>query len=359
MRLEQLHIENLRNIATLDVALAPGINVFVGPNGAGKSSILEAAFLLSHAQSFRLGATQDLIRCGEKCLAVAATVCCGERARRIVLIRDDSSWSGRIDQTATTSLGTVLGETAVVCFEPGSHELIAGSGRERRRFLDWGVFHVEHAYLAMAARYRRILRQRNMALKGGAGNEEVDAWDVELASAAAPMDQHRQQYFSRFCDRLTQLAGQFLPELGTFSIEWDRGWPMDANLRDLLAQRRSLDRMRGHTSRGPHRADWVIRFERAPQRGQLSRGQEKLCALACVLAQAQVHADTSGEWPVIALDDLGSELDLEHQMRVLDWLWRDAEQVLISGVAIPEPLRAKPDAFTLFHVEHGSLRGLL
>ncbi|MCE7950262.1 MAG: DNA replication/repair protein RecF [Xanthomonadales bacterium PRO7] len=359
MRLEQLHIENLRNIATLDVALAPGINVFVGPNGAGKSSILEAAYLLSHAQSFRLGTTHDLIRRGEKRLAVAATARCGERARRIALIRDDSSWHGRIDQTVTTNLGAVLGETAVVCFEPGSHELIAGSGRERRRFLDWGVFHVEHAYLATAARYRRSLRQRNMALKNGAADGELDAWDVELASAAAPMDLHRQQYFSRFRDRLAELAGQFLPELGEVNLAWDRGWPSDASLLDLLAQRRSLDRIRGHTSRGPHRADWLLRFEQAPQRGQLSRGQEKLCALACVLAQARVHADASGGWPVIALDDLGSELDLEHQARVLDWLRRDADQVLISGVDIPEPLRAEPDAITLFHVEHGSLRGLL
>lgn len=359
MRLERLHIENLRNIVTLDVALAAGINVFVGPNGAGKSSILEAVYLLSHAQSFRLGATQDLIRRGERRLAVAATVCCDKRTRRVALIRDEASWDGRIDQTAVTNLGALLGETAVVCFEPGSHELIGGSGRERRRFLDWGVFHVEHAYLATAARYRRILRQRNMALKSGAADGELEAWDAELASAAIPMDQYRQQYFARFRDRLMELTNHFLPELGEFSVDWDRGWPGDASLRDLLVQRRSHDRVRGHTSRGPHRADWTIRFEHAPQRGQLSRGQEKLAALACVLAQAQVHADASGQWPVIALDDLGSELDLEHQVRVLDWLRRDAEQVLVSGVEIPEPLRAEADAITVFHVEHGGLRGLL
>ena len=74
MRLNRLHIENLRNIAALDVELKPGFNVFVGANGAGKSSILEAAYLLSHAQSFRAGSVDDLIRSGQPRMAVAATV---------------------------------------------------------------------------------------------------------------------------------------------------------------------------------------------------------------------------------------------------------------------------------------------
>jgi DNA replication and repair protein RecF len=97
----------------------------------------------------------------------------------------------------------------------------------------------------------------------------------------------------------------------------------------------------------------------APQREHLSRGQEKLCALACVLAQARGHADACGQWPVIALDDLGSELDRDHQRRVLEWLGHGCEQVLISGVELPDALRLPASAATVFHVEHGGLRGLL
>jgi DNA replication and repair protein RecF len=210
-----------------------------------------------------------------------------------------------------------------------------------------------------AKRYRRILHQRNAALKQGVGDNELDVWDIELARAAEPVERMRKDYFSRFTLRLAETLTDFLPELGGSVIEWQRGWPDDVDLCELLRHRRSLDRARGHTSRGPHRADWSIRFVRAPQREHLSRGQEKLCALACVLAQARGHADASAQWPVIALDDLGSELDRDHQRRVLEWLGQGCEQVLISGVELPDALRHPAIAGTVFHVEHGGLRGLL
>lgn len=359
MRLARLHIENLRNIETLEVALAPGLNAFVGPNGAGKSSILEAAFLLSHAQSFRAASADALIRHGQTRLAVAATVECGHDEHRIALIRENAGWRARVDQEPVSQIGAAVREAAVACFEPGSHELISGAGSGRRRFLDWGVFHVEHGFMAAARRYRRILHQRNTALKQGVGDSELEAWDIELARAAEPIERMRGEYFSRFAPRLAEALSQFLPELEESAIEWQRGWPEGIGLQELSTLRRSHDRARGHTGRGPHRADWSVRFAQAPQREHLSRGQEKLCALACVLAQARVHADVSGQWPVIALDDLGSELDLDHQRRVLEWLRQGCEQVLISGVEIPEALRRESITATVFHVEHGRVRALL
>ncbi|MBU6198666.1 MAG: DNA replication/repair protein RecF [Xanthomonadaceae bacterium] len=359
MQLTRLHIENLRNIAALELALAPGLNVFIGANGAGKSSILEAAFLLSHAQSFRAGSVDDLMRRGQVRMAVAATHLHKQGEKTSALIRENSRWIARNDHTEATQISTVIREVTVVCFEPGSHELISGAGRGRRGFLDWGVFHVEHAFLAAAKRYRRVLHQRNAALKRAAGDHELDVWDSELARAAEPMERMRRDYFARFAPRLVETLGQFLRELGDSTIEWEYGWSETIGLQEVLMQRRAQDRMRGHTSRGPHRADWTIRFARAPQRVHLSRGQEKLCALACILAQARVHADACGEWPVIALDDFGSELDLDHQHRILEWLRQGCEQVLISGVEVPDALRHESSAARVFHVEHGGLRGLL
>ena len=359
MRLNRLHIENLRNIAALDVELKPGFNVFVGANGAGKSSILEAAYLLSHAQSFRAGSVDDLIRSGQPRMAVAATVASVSGEKRISLVRENAQWRARADQVDVPQAGMAIREAAVVCFEPGSHELISGTGRERRRFLDWGVFHVEHRFMDAAKRYRRIIHQRNAALKQGVSDSELDVWDAELARATEPVDRMRADYFARFAPCLVAALGQFLPELGEGAIEWQRGWAEAIGLQELLAQRRAHDRARGHTSRGPHRADWSIRFTQAPKREHLSRGQEKLCALACVLAQARLHADVCGQWPVIAMDDLGSELDRDHQIRVLEWLRLGCEQALISGVEMPDALRHESFTTTMFHVEHGGLRSLL
>jgi DNA replication and repair protein RecF len=151
----------------------------------------------------------------------------------------------------------------------------------------------------------------------------------------------------------------YLPELGQARTRYSQGWREGISLDEVLRETRATDQARGFTSRGPHRADWGIQFEFAPQREHLSRGQEKLCALACVLAQARCFADLRGEWPVIALDDLSSELDAAHQRIVVDTLSSSGAQILISAIAVPACLQAVDGPTRVFHVEHGKLRTLL
>lgn len=359
MRLEWLHVTNVRNISHLEVALQPGINLFLGPNGAGKTSILEAAYLLSHGRSFRSSSNDALIRRGSEAATVLTAVSKAQGTTKLGLSRTGRGWEARVNLLPVPNLGTALREFALVCFEPGSHALIAGASQERRGFLDWGVFHVEPDYLSLARRYRRVLQQRNAALKQTASDAEMDVWDVELAEAAAPLGTKRKEYFSRFSEELAQLLALLLPELGPVSASLSSGWPEAMTLLESLGQSRGRDRARGHTSRGAHRADWSLHFEQAPLREHLSRGQEKLCALACVLAQARHHASVTNEWPVIALDDLTSELDAAHQRVVVDMLMGVGAQILVSGVEMPESLRHVVPDKAVFHVEHGQVRGLL
>ena len=128
-------------------------------------------------------------------------------------------------------------------------------------------------------------------------------------------------------------------------------------LADALLNARERDRLAGFTSVGPHRADWTAELVGFAGREHLSRGQAKLLALACLLGQAQQLAQRLGHWPIIALDDLASELDADHQAKVLSWLERSGAQTFITGTAIPAGLTGTHDAETrMFHVEHGQIR---
>ena len=155
---------------------------------------------------------------------------------------------------------------------------------------------------------------------------------------------------------MTHFADRLIPELGLPNLQLGRGWDDTIDLAEALASRRGRDRERGHTTRGPHRADWTLTFDHAVRREHLSRGQEKLVALTCLLAQAQFHAQVRGHWPLLCLDDLASELDFPHQRLVLDTALGSAAQVLVSGTQIPEALRTLSIAPQLFHVEHGAIR---
>jgi DNA replication and repair protein RecF len=359
MRFERLRIQGLRCLSEVDVALGPGINVFEGPNGAGKTSMLEAAFLLSHARSFRSGAKEALLQRGAQELSVFAELRYDDgRLRRVGLGRAGvPRWEAKIDGEKV-ALGALVGECAVVCFEPGSHALIAGAAEERRRFLDWGVFHVEHSFLDAWRRYQRALKQRNALLRSAATSDELyQPWEAELGQTAQVIQALRQDYLERLEPLLSASAGSLLPELGEVGLRCKRGWPDGIDLADALQEQRFRDRARGHTTYGAHRADWSIAFANAPLREHLSRGQEKLTALACLLAQAALFARARGEWPVVCLDDLASELDQAHQHAVVAELQAAGAQVLLTGTELPTPLKAV--AHRLFHVEQGNVAPLL
>ena len=360
MRLAELRIENFRNVVAAQLAFAPRVNLLVGGNGAGKTSVLEAAYLLSHGRSFRAGRQETLTRLGQETLSIFGRVQPdGGGERRVGLVRSKGGWEARIDGRTPDSMIDVLREVAVVCFEPGSHELIAGPGEGRRRFLDWGVFHVEPEFGVVARRFRRALKQRNALLRTGAGASAFEPWNAELDSCAERLHDWRRHYVDRWQMRLQVVLGQLVPELGAVTVSYRSGWLAGARLFEVLTERLERDRARGHTGAGPHRADWSIAFEHAPLREHLSRGQEKLCALACALSQAALFAELRNEWPIVCLDDLASELDRDHQAAVLEWLAAVDAQVLITGTD-RLPSLTNPDAATrTFHVEQGRVTTLL
>jgi DNA replication and repair protein RecF len=359
MRIEELRIQRLRCLEDVVIELDDGINVFSGPNGAGKTSILEAVFLLSHARSFRSGAREALLQRGAEDLSVYAELAREQAsATRVGLGRKGARWSARVDGE-TVPIGQLVRECAVVCFEPGSHALIAGPAEERRRYLDWGVFHVEHEFLMAWRRYQRALKQRNSLLRARepVSNELFLPWEQELSVNAHLIDQHRVSYLDALTPQLLSSIGGLLPELGACEIRYRRGWSDDHELAEQLRDLRGRDLARGHTTVGAHRADWSIAFEAAPLREHLSRGQEKLTALGCMLAQAELFALRRGDWPIVCLDDLASELDQQHQAAVVAQLAAGGAQVLLTGTEVPPALTDVVSR--VFHVEQGQLERLL
>ncbi|WP_327058752.1 DNA replication/repair protein RecF [Luteimonas fraxinea] len=360
MQITRFDLHNVRNLQPTSLRLGSGLNLLLGDNGAGKTSVLEGLHLMAYGRSFRGRVRDGLVQRGRDAVELYAEwredPAHPDRIRRAGLRHTGQDWSGRLDGEDVAQLGDLCAALMVVTFEPGSHALISGSSEVRRRFLDWGLFHVEQDFLQQWRRYARALRQRNALLKSGAGGSQLDAWDHELADAALPLDTRREAYLQRLQLAVQAVATQVAPALGTPELVFMPGWRrQDLSLADALIVARDRDRAAGHTSVGPHRADWRIRFDDRPEQSLLSRGQAKQSALCCLLAQARDCADRfDGRWPVIALDDLASELDRHHQRQVLACLRNAGAQVLITGTERPEhwPVEVLEDAAT-FHVEHG------
>ena len=358
MKLELLRLDDFRLFDQVEVALVDGWNLLAGPNGAGKSSLVEAAFALSHGRSFRVRSRDALTRQGSAGYAVFGQVVAAQRSWRLGIARRDGRLEARIDGSPA-AIGDLMRRVAVVCFEPGSHELVGGGAEGRRRFLDWGVFHVEQDFLTVWRRYQRALSQRNALLRAQAGGWDLEPWDVELAQAAIPLGAMRQRYFEAFAAQARTAFSLFLPELGEAEFALSSGPGEVDGLLEALRARRERDRARGHTGIGPHRSDWSFAFGATGRREHLSRGQEKLCALALALAQVRLFASLRGEWPIVCLDDLASEVDAAHLQRVVEVLDELPVQIILTGTAIPPALDAVRRDAARFHVEQGRVERLL
>jgi DNA replication and repair protein RecF len=240
----------------------------------------------------------------------------------------------------------------VHALDPSTHGLVEGGPSERRRFLDWGVFHVEHSYLAAWKRYRRVLSQRNAALKRAPGSAELRPWSVELAAAAAIVDGHRRAYVGQLASQVEGVGQRLLGR--PLTVDYRRGWADDEDFADSLRACEMKDREHGTTTAGPHRAELVLRLDGRRVQDEASRGQQKLTAAALILAQVAVESAIRPFRSLLVVDDPAAELDATSLDRLLASMVDLPAQLVFTALTPNQlpPVAGRP----VFHVEQGQVR---
>lgn len=345
MSLATLQVSGVRSISSASLELRPGLNLIFGPNGSGKTSILESAFLVGRGRSFRTRHTEQLISRGLDRLQLFATT--QDPAHRIGFeYRRDESYTGRLDGQDIRSLAELPGAFFVEVIDPEVHRLVEGAPGERRRWLDWGVFHVEPGFLEAWLRFSRTLKQRNAALKQGM---DPAAWDAELvvqgervATARGDWLRSVQPFWQQAVLRLSGLEVE---------MSYYRGWAADRPLTEVLAEGRERDRARGSTLSGPQRADVRLTVQGRPAREVLSRGQQKLVAAALVLALLQRLRGERTTPPTLLLDDPAAELDSQRLGALVDLVKALNCQLIITSLHADLANFGIPER--VFHVERG------
>ena len=371
--------DGFRNLAGASLRPHPVLNLVIGANGAGKSSLLEAIQCLATGAGFRSrrfrdhlahGADEYVLR-AELRSPDGATHRCGVRRGR------DGALDARLDFESVGTFAAIARVLPVKVLTPESHLLIQGTPDERRRFVDWGCFHGNEAFLPVWRRYRRALSQRNELLREGGASGEVGAWDEALASDGERLHAFRSAYVEDFAERVKVRAqGVDFP----FHVKLDlrSGWASSEPLNRALARNLDTHRRMRTTTDGPHRAELAVRVGEHAARDVLSRGQQKLLVYLMHLAQLDALAGrpvgssidretrrdgtgrtepdpvdddgetpgvpsettTAGTRPVVLCDDLGSELDGEAGATLLGALVASGSQVFVTATAMPEMLPA-------------------
>jgi len=347
MSLAELRIENLRCIETAALEFSPELNLIAGENGAGKTSILEAIFLLGRGRSFRTRSSEKLIRHGQPKLVVYGRTDDMPPKHAGIEIASDGGTRARINGENAASLLELSGVVPVQAIDPEIHKLVDQGPERRRRWLDWLVFHVEPSFAVHWSRYNRALKQRNAALKSGAA--VIDAWDKELVTNGVAITQARQRSLERLLPRLKQTFERF----GALDVSagFSSGWSAECSFEEALRSHRDRDRQRGTTTAGPHRADVTLRRAHRAARETLSRGQQKLTAVAMIITPLQLLQDEQGMRAVLLLDDPAAELDDRNLQRLFAELSSLRCQMIATSLTSETALFQAPKA--TFHVEQG------
>ena len=372
MYLKHLSLTNFRNFTRLDVDIPQRVVLLIGANAQGKTSVLEAIYFLAAFTSFQTHADRQIVNFHEakNSLAVTRLVADYQKARskhriEVRLILEPTGINGQrlrkeiLLDGVKKSVNDAVGHFNAVIFVPQMSQIIEGAPEDRRRYLNLALAQSTPAYARVLSEYSQALTQRNALLKmlseRGGNSDQLEVWDDTLARLGAQIIlwrieaiQQIEHLASRVHHELThgseilrlayEPAYDPLPKPnGQMGLKMDT--IIDRSRLDLdeiqngfrsrLKEIRSEEIVRGVTTIGPHRDDLRFLANNIDLSDYGSRGQVRTALLAIKLAEVNWMKDRTGEWPVILLDEVMAELDLQRRADLLNYVG-ESEQVLFT-----------------------------
>lgn len=343
MRVNSLQLIDYRNYASLELTLQDDINIFIGCNAQGKTNILEAVYYASMGSSYRSNTDSELIKWD------AAGGSISLKFQRLG-VENQLDFTFRRDKRRNINYNgqkintkELIGAINVVLFAPDDLLLIKGAPAGRRRFLDMEISQASPAYYHELIKYNHLLQQRNTLLKNirerKAKKNMLELWDGQLAESAAKITRKRLdsvQKFNMLANLMQRRISGNEENLSlTYQIKGSEEHPIAENLEiwynEALSHLTDEDIYRGSTSVGPHRDDLLISVNGINLRSFGSQGQQRTGVLALKLSELEFIRSETGEYPILLLDDVMSELDIKRRMQLLEFIGREKIQTLITA----------------------------
>src|ERR1700726_793754 len=306
MTLQRIQVSDFRCLHSAELWFAPKLPLIGGPNASGKTSVLESIYVLGRGRSFRTRRLENLIRLGTDRFVIYGEAG-AERRTGLGIEGSALGMRAKMGGDRVASLAALAAVLPVQIIDPEVHRLIEEGPSRRRRFLDWGVFHVEHSFVEKWQQYQLVLKQRNAALKARQPAAAVAAWDVDLVKLGVSIHEARARYMDRLAPLASDIAGRLLGL--QLSMSYRSGWSRDLSLGEALRASWVHDQETGVTQVGPQRAEITFRLDGAPVKDRISRGQQKLLASSLLLAQIRLFPNDAQIRPTLLLDDPAAELD--------------------------------------------------
>lgn len=341
MKIKGLYLHNFRNYGLCSLQFPAMVNIFYGKNAQGKTNLLEAIFYAAFGMSHRTFQEDDLFGDGRREMAVKADFTSFDSDYEIKIKRYEQN--GRIKKELLLDNVNIrakehYGTLNTVMFSPEDLQLIKGEPQLRRRFFDMQIAQTDKAYYELLVKYNRLLQQRNRLLKeirdNNGDKRQLNLWNNELSASAACIIKKRlaalEELLVIASGIYASIAGGSESMLIKYALKTSNDFILQQSDKSEsewqefylkeLHERQALDILRGNTSIGPHRDDLFFYVSGKLLKAFGSQGQQRSAALALKLAQLEYVKNNTGEYPVLLLDDVMSELDSERRMHLLKFI---------------------------------------
>ena len=364
MIVEELKVINYRNYEQMHLKFHPRLNVFIGDNAQGKTNLLEAIYLCSAGKSFRANRDQEMINMIKKQAYVQV------KLKKVignvnieVRLNMDRKKDVKVNQIPLIKIGELLGNLNVVLFSPEDLKLVKEGPSERRKFMDREISQISTKYYYTLSQYNKILQHRNKLLKYNRGKIlDLEVWNEQLATAGAWLIFYRRNFIKKISILAKLMHRKITESAETLEIIYEANVKVKEEdevnyIKEKILQRfkedLNIDKQRGLTTVGPHRDDMILKINGLDVKNYGSQGQQRTAVLSLKLAELELVKSEVGEYPILLLDDVMSELDLKRQGYLINNL-RNV-QTFITTTMMDHIKNLNPEDRNIYTVSKGQI----
>lgn len=359
MVVEKIYLSNFRNYEIEEVEFSPGVNMIYGDNGQGKTNIAEAVYLFSTAKSHRTSHEKDMIRLG--CEESRIKLLYSNSQRKMsseFRIYKDKAHALLVNDVPGIKNSEFIGNFLAVMFSPEDFSFIKDGPSERRKFMDIAISQLKPSYYKLLTEYNRYLKSKMKALKEPDYLPMIDVYNERIAEISASIVLYRNEFIERLKPKIRELNKEITKRDDELSVTYECFVSFTTDKEKLkkeilkklnrVKQREIFEKM---CLSGPHREDLDFCLNGNRLRDFGSQGQVRTAVLCVKLSQAEIIKEQSGEYPVLILDDILSELDSTRRKFLLDEI--RGKQVIITGT--DKANFGKRKDTKLIHVNQGKI----
>jgi len=332
--IKNISIKNFRNYDNLELDFSDRVNIFIGNNAQGKTNLLESIYVLAITRSHRMNIDNTLIKENEIYTKIKGEILKRNEKLKLEVLINEKGKCVKINNNIIRKISEYISKLTVIIFCPDDLEIVKGSPNVRRKFLNIEIGQLDNRYLSILNDYNKLLKTKNEYLKNidinNKKDEYLDVLNEQLVDKAVKIYIARNEFLNNL-EKYSKTIFKDIFGKGKFKIIYKPNIDLktfeEKEIRSVLLEKLKSnikrDIIQGTTTFGPHRDDFEFKLDENEIREYGSQGQQRLAVLCIKLAETHIFKEKSGEYPILLLDDVFSELDESKKNNIIKYLNKD------------------------------------